>query len=825
MTPKLFYKRFINTPFKRLLFWLSVGFGLFTLALVSGVYLMQDQLIQRFIHDANKHLAVKVHAPQIKVTALPNFPDVSIAFNQLVIYGSNPAQPDTLAHFQTIYFTFNVLDLINGNYQLHQLYAENGGVNLQTDKKGIHNFKFTKSPKHAESTANQHFSLHLNRIRLKNIDFLFQYHPKQQHYHLKLEDVVSKLSYRNDIIETTLEGKSMIHQITLEKQHYAENKALHVNSFIQYQPKEKTISIYPSSIKIGQGKFNLEGVYEPSNQQHLYLKLDGKNTNFNTLLAFSPQGVRTQLSTYNTKGKAYFSAVLDGKLNAQEQPHIQVAFGCHNVSLTHPDYDASITNLAFQGTFNNGKQRQLSSATLQLDSIQGLLKGQAFSGNFSLYDFRKPIIAMQVNTRLNLRDIVHFYPIEALQEASGILTTNLKLAGDLTSTWNFKATGHVACKTLTLKAQNYPHTLYIDSTLIELKRQQLVIHPTSGKIADSDFNIQGKVNNWNQLLQGKWQTLVPHLRIQSERLNFNQLLSISPNSSTHSGSNQTNSFPKFSLDLAVNELIYDTWHAKAVRGAITSEAEEQIRFVNLGAKLFDGTVVLDGLLELDEKASMYAGNAQLHQINVRSLFQTFNDFDLDAISYKNLEGELNAHLAAQLIFDQQWNTQWHLMDAVIAGNIRNGKLLQYEPMLRLASFMQNKDLENISFSELSDTIFINQNVMTLPRMEIRSSIGNMFIRGTQEIDGNMEYHVQIPLKNFKKPDKDEAFGAIEDDGLGNGNLFLVIKGTPSDYKIAYDKKEVVNKIKKDLKKEKKEFSSLFKKKQKAKQVGLKEDYF
>lgn len=826
MNFKLFYRRYCNTPFKRLLFWSAIGFTSFVLLLFTSVYLLQDRIIQRFVHDANQHLAVRVDAPTIDVTALPNFPDVSISFSQLTIFESGKQKPDTLAHFETLYFTFNLWDLVEGNYQLHQLYAENGRVSMRTNKKGEHNFEIIKPKPNTENNSDQHFSFKLNRIRLKNVAYAYIHDQANQAYQLQLSDVVSKLIYHNQFVENTLEGSCYIEQILLGEQAYSKEKTLAINSKITYDLKGNGFTIHPSSVKIGKANFDLEGVYEGADHEYLYLKLNGKQANFQTLLAFSPTAVRKQLSKYKTRGETYFTAEMDGSLKDNRQPKISVNFGCKHVSLAHPDSNGKVENLSFSGFFSNGAQQSLSSSTLQLDSIQGLLNGQDFRGNFKLSNFKKPIVTLNVKTQQLAEDILAFYPLEAIEKATGKIAVDLQLSGDLTSIWNFKATGAFSLKGLSVKVASYPNTVLIDTSFVELKTQQLVIHPSHGKIGDSDFMASGNIKFWNKLLSGDWMAIQPKLNLTSQKLDFNQL--IPKNSGEVKIEGQTSNsytFPQFDLKLDIQELIYDQWMPKQVKGSIKSAAAGQLRFSNLAAQLLEGNVTLNGLLELDQTSSLYAGSAEMAGINVKTLFQQFNDFDLDAISYKNLEGKLNAYVSAQLIFDQEWNVKWELMDAVIAGNIRQGKLINYEPMERLALFMHNKNLESISFSELTDTIFINHNTLTLPKMQIHSSVGELFISGTQVIDGPMEYHLQVPLKNFKKPDKDEAFGAIEDDGLGNGSLFLVIKGTTTDYKIAYDKKEVITKIKDDLKKEKKEFSSLFKKKQKEKQVGLKKDYF
>jgi hypothetical protein len=102
------------------------------------------------------------------------------------------------------------------------------------------------------------------------------------------------------------------------------------------------------------------------------------------------------------------------------------------------------------------------------------------------------------------------------------------------------------------------------------------------------------------------------------------------------------------------------------------------------------------------------------------------------------------------------------------------------------------------------------------------------LSGTHTFDQHIDYHIVAPLRNKKKIDKDEAFGAIEEDGYDKTKLFVKITGTTDKYEVSLDKKELKKKIISDLKKEVKELKDAFKSKgqQKKKEIELqKDDYF
>ncbi len=342
-----------------------------------------------------------------------------------------------------------------------------------------------------------------------------------------------------------------------------------------------------------------------------------------------------------------------------------------------------------------------------------------------------------------------------------------------------------------------------------------------GKVGSSDFLIRGEIINWLELGESEYAGL--NINLFSNKLIVKDLLS----DEIYETKEDSSVFisPYMNLKADVKEFIYEDWTLKKAKGEVAIANFADYEFNNVSFDWLQGSFVLNGRMGLKKSENDFAGTIGISSVDLPTLFRTFNDFGLDAISHKNLAGTLSADISAQFPLSKNWDFIWERADAVIDGEVLNGKLINYEPMQQLAFFLKNKDLENISFSKLTNNFLIKADTLIIPKMEISSSAGQIFVGGKQRISGEMTYHLQIPMSNFKKPDKDEAFGAIEDDGLGGGNLFLLLTGTPDNFKIGYDKQIVAQKIKQDLKDEKEEFLDLFKEKQKKEQVGLKKEEF
>jgi hypothetical protein len=112
-------------------------------------------------------------------------------------------------------------------------------------------------------------------------------------------------------------------------------------------------------------------------------------------------------------------------------------------------------------------------------------------------------------------------------------------------------------------------------------------------------------------------------------------------------------------------------------------------------------------------------------------------------------------------------------------------------------------------------------------MEVKSNVTTIQLSGTHTFEQNIDYRVVAPLRNKKKIDPDEAFGAIEDDGSDKAKIFLKITGTTDKYEISYDKEAVKKKIASDLKKEVQELKDAFKLKgqKKKKELELSDEEF
>jgi hypothetical protein len=66
-------------------------------------------------------------------------------------------------------------------------------------------------------------------------------------------------------------------------------------------------------------------------------------------------------------------------------------------------------------------------------------------------------------------------------------------------------------------------------------------------------------------------------------------------------------------------------------------------------------------------------------------------------------------------------------------------------------------------------------MVTVPRMQIESSVFNLFVEGVYGFEGSTDLRIQVPLKNLKKVDPAEMSKKANNKEKGGASIYLRAK--------------------------------------------------
>jgi len=817
---------------KKILFYFTLSVVVLVLAFGGSVFLFKDQIIKQFINEANKNLGTPVQIGKIEISAWDDFPNLAITFRDVYVEDSQEGIYPLLTA-KKISFYLNALDAWSGKYSIRGLQINDSETHLKIDENGINNFTVLKKSKE-ENTESKNISFDLRNVKLINTKISYQDLHLHQHHSFESQDLIASVSLSDNVYEIKSKGDVLIEQIRIDKLHLLEKKKFIVDATLFYDDSNASITIDKSNLTLGKSAFEVKGKYDFNQKDFIDIEVHGKDTNVQTVLSLLPNQITNPLKEYESKGEVYFSLSLKGEISAKKNPFLSVSFGFKNASFFHPQYQSKIEEANLEGSFASASAFDFSEAKLFLKNFSGNLNGKPFEANLSIQDFNDPLIAFSFKGSADAASIKNFYPIPNIKNLSGEIDADISFEGKISllkkkaTVQQVRADGSIELKNISFETEKQNISLTNWNGSLQFNKNDIAMSNVGGHLDKSDFVLNGFLKNVITFVLFENQPIGIEADLKSNFLDLDQLVAIGlgKNDSTDFGfSISPNLHLNFNCD--VKRMNYKKFTARKVKGDLLVQNEMAVsRHIDFDA--MGGSINANGIVDAkNTKAIDVSAFFKLNNINVDSIFYTFENFYQDFIKDQHLKGQANADVTLDMKLNEKLKLYSETLTADISALIKNGELNNFEPLQKLNRYVDDQALNHLRFADLKNDIHIENKTIYIPQMEIKTNATNIVLSGTHTFDQHIDYRVVAPLRNKKKIDPDEAFGAIEESG-GKTKIFLKIIGTTDNYDVKLDKEATKKKMVSDLKKEVKELKEAFQnrgiKKKKEAEVQ-KDEYF
>ncbi len=797
--------------------------------LVISVFLFKDRIIQQFVNEANKSLNTPVKIGKIDISMFSNFPSLAIVFTDVYVEDSHPGNYPLLTA-DRIAFTLNPLEVWGGNYSVRGLSVTGSETNLKINAIGKGNFNILKK---REGTG-EAVTFNLQDVRLEKTIVSYQDEQARQHHVFNSEKLGASILVTGDLYQIEADGDVLTEQIGIRNSRYLTNKNFLINTTLNYDDENKEVLFKTATITVGSSDFAITGNYLFKERNLIDLKAEGKDTDIQTLLSLLPDEASKKLKQYRSDGDVFFNLSLKGEISERKSPSISVAFGCTNTTLYHPDYKTQIKNANLEGSLASTSVTDFSNAELFLKGVTGELNGQVFNANLSIKKFNDPFVSFDFKGDLDAASIFNFYPINGVNDLSGFLSADVSFEGQ-TSLLKKKATvqkvktnGAIVMSDVNFGFGRENVKFKDINGSLQFNNQDLALSNVSGQFENSDFKLNGFFKNIITFLLFENQPIGIETDLKSDFLDLDQLFAIG------FGEGESENY-RFSIspDLQLNfncdvkRMKYKRFKPTDIKGDLLVKNQVAISR-NIAMRAMGGQLTLNGIVDAkNPKAIDVISSFKLNGLHADSIFYVFENFYQDFIQDKHLKGQVYADVEMEMVLNENLNLISPTLIADISATIKNGELNNFEPLQKLNKYLDDESLSRLRFADLKNEIHIENKTIYLPQMEVKNNATTIQLSGTHTFDQQIDYRVIAPLRNKRKIDPDEAFGAIEEDGTGKAKIFLKITGTTDKYEISYDKEAVKKKIASDLKKEVQELKDAFKLKgqKKKKELELSDEEF
>jgi hypothetical protein len=815
--------------FRKILFYLLMTLAIIVSSAVISVFLFKDKIIRQFVNEANKSLNTPVKIGKIDVSIISGFPNLAIVFTDVYVEDSHPGIYPLLTA-DRIAFNLNIPELWKGKYSIQGVSVLGSETNLKINTAGKSNFSIIKKNEEAGGVVR----FDLNNISLKETIVSYQDQQARQHHVFNSEELIASIVVVGDLYQIEAVGDVITEQISINNSLFLADKKFQVNVQLDYDDNKKEVLFKKSSLTVARSAFAITGNYHFKEKNLIDLKAEGKDTDIQTLLSLLPGETSQKLKQYRSDGDVFFTISLKGEISDRKSPFISVSFGCTNATLYHPDYKTQIKNANLQGSFASSSLSDFSNAELFLKGVNGELNGKIFSADLSIRKFDNPYVTFIFKGDLDAASINNFYPINEVYDLEGLLSADLSFEGQ-TSLLKKKATVQKVTTSgaITMERLNFSygkqkiHFRDINGSL-QFNNNDLALSNVSGNFENSDFLLNGFFKNIITYLLFENQTIGIETDLKSNFLDLDQLFAIGFGEEESKDLNfgiSPNLQLNFNCD--VKRMKYKRFTPKDIKGDLLVKNQVAVSR-NITMNTLGGQLTLNGIVDAkNPKAIDVISSFKLNGLYADSIFYVFENFYQDFIQDKHLKGQVYADVELEMSLNEKLNLISPTLIADISATIKNGELNNFDPLKKLNKYLDDEGLSKLRFADLKNEIHIENKIIYLPQMEVKSNVTTIQVSGTHTFDQQIDYRVIAPLRNKKKIDPDEAFGAVEDDGAGKSKVFLKITGTTDVYEVSYDKEAVKKKIASDLKKEVQELKDAFKLKgqKKKKELELSDEEF
>lgn len=810
---------------KKILLYFFVSIIVLLISFAGSVILFKEKIIRQFIREANKSLNTPIQIGRIDVSSWTDFPNLTITCTDVYVEDSHPGIYPLL-NAKSISFSINPIEAWKGKYSIRGLTIDGSETHLKIDEQGRSNFVILKKTDGATGDV----GFDLRKVKLTNTKVEYHDRQTQQHHFFESDQLTASIKLSQSIYKIESQGNVTIGKIGIKNLSLLENKNIRLNSTVNYDDINKKIEVKKSTLYLGKSEFDLNGDYRFNTQETIAIDLKGKNTTIQTILSLLPDQLTQKLKTYRSEGEIYFSLSLKGNI---ANPMIAADFGCKNASFFHPQSKSKIEQANLKGSFASSSLTDFTYAAFHINNISGKLNGKEFNAAFSMLNFDDPVVALEFKGTSDAAAVQNFFPVESLKELSGEVAADISLAGKISLLKN-KATAQQVQTSGTVELRKVSFTTekkgvkFTDiNGSFQFNKNDIAMSNVQGKLENSDFLLNGYLKNVISYLLFENQPIGIEADLKSDFLDLDQLVAIGlGEGSTEFGFSIS---PQLHLNFNcdVKRMNYKRFAPRQVKGDLFVKNQVAVsRHLSLNA--LGGSLTVNGIVDAKNPKAIDVSSAfRVNGIHIDSVFYVFENFYQTFIESSHLKGKANADVSLEMNLNQKLKLYPETLVADIDVLIAQGELNNFEPMQKLNKYLDDQALNHLRFADLKNTIHIEKKTIFIPQMEVSTNATQITLSGTHSFDQHIDYRVVTPLRNKKKIDPDEAFGAIEESG-GRSKLFLKIVGTTDDYEVKLDKEATRKKMASDLKKEVKELKDAFQNRgiKKKKEIELqKDEYF
>jgi len=745
------------------------------IAVAVYVQLHKRTILDRAQDAVKTHLQGDAHIGSVEISFFRNFPSITVHLSDVWLRDSAWQQHrHDLLKATDVFVSCNLWkSLIHHDVALGRVTLQHGTIYLYTDSTGYTN-TYLLHERQASNAGKPSGPGDLPDIELVDMHFVMERQDKHKLFDLDIRHLTCGIQKEDR--QLRLDVRPSIHvnsfSFNTEKGSFIKDKLLSGHFAVEYNTASKIVEFAKATVEIDGHPFTFSGRFFPSViPDPFFLDIQTENLRFHDAAALLTPNIQQKVDVYDIDKPVDVHTTVDAGAADDPTPqiHVQLNLG-HGSVLTPP---GRFTDASFKATFNNewkkGLKRGDENSAIRILAFTGTFENIPLrSDTILITNLKHPQMKGDLHAQFDLARLNDLTGSQTLQFTNGSGNMDLVYAGPLSEndTAGTTVNGHLDLDSAGLVYLPNHFRLSGGKGRILFKDQDLVIESLAVHSGDSRIMVSGVARNLVALLDRNAENVSMNWNLTTPSLDLQDLLPLvnrptgaparrNPKSAFGETFGRIDNLLKegaIHVNIDAADMRFRKFAGAHAKADLLFDNHE-IRLNKLAIEQGGGSLQLKATLSHkgDGEVSPLIVDTHLDGVDLPHIFSAFNNFGQDAVTAKNLKGNLTAdiHLTGDL--NDKAKIVTRSLKGTVNFTIRHGQLVDFAPMEKVrVSVLKKRDLSEIKFAELQNQLDVDSTTIFVHRMEINCTAFTLFVEGSYDLKTGVDMGLQVPLSNLSK---------------------------------------------------------------------------
>ena len=755
---------------KRFAYFILGCIGILLLACGAlSVYFNQNktEIMAKINTKINENINGDFHIGDFQYKFLTGLPNFTLALKDVELKDKQwKTHKHTLLKANEIEVRLNVWSLLQKEISIHKILINDAQIYLYKAENGYSNSDIFKPKKKKTPENKAKPETTIDQVDLNNVHFVLDNRIGHKLFDFDVASLKSKVKYENDDWQTDVFLDTQIASLAFNTVHgsFAKQKQLKGTFAVSYSAEREKIDVKTKDLKIGNDSFDIVAFFNLAKGNALFGINIGTTILWQNASNLLSANISSKLNRFNLKKEIDVNCDIKGDFNAEGDPRIVVQAEVKDNELSIPD--GLITNCGFKGIFtNNFKPKEgfsdANSAVI-LTRFSGKYKNVPLKiPQLSINNLEKPLATGIVNSDFDIKNLNEENTEKWINFTEGHATVNLKFQFDIVNLYITKPRfiGNVDVKNVSFHF--IPKNVHAEKINVQLEftQEALLIKKIAYKNKKNTVFIEGRIDNFLNLYYDAPEKMVVKWDIYCPSIDIRQFLGVLATSQKKkvtdkkpSMSNQLRTaIEKCIVDISIkaDKITYNKLTATNTKAQIQM-IDSRLVIKNGSLQTCGGSINFSSIMSPNGKNYNFASNAQVNQVDITSFLKSFSNFGIKSFSPDNIRGKLSSKADVTGLINSNGELVPNSAHGNLTFNVSQGALIKFEPIMKVGKFaFPFRDVENITFSDLSGDFKLRGELIDVKKLTISSSVLNLDAEGVYSFGRGTNLALTVPLRNSK----------------------------------------------------------------------------